>query len=229
MSTTISANDFLKYFEETPNIQGPTESIVIGQPPHPLQPRFLKIGATPESRIDGVVNTIFMAHTEIPIVAEAGNGILAFVPGRAHIEGIELEDALSSTDVQRYLARHASPLVVKRAVDDRETVNLNHFEPPEVGRQVILATTAAETSITFRDVAIVIDTGCANLPVYNPSLRTHELATVHVSRSQMDQRVGRAARVGSGTILACSKHLKAISFFVPAFRLSQLKKLSHFS
>jgi HrpA-like RNA helicase len=150
-------------------------------------------------------------HRKIPILSDAGNGNLAFVPGRADIEGIE--DALSSTDVQQYLTRHASPMVVKRAVGCRERVDLNHFEPPEVGRQVILATTAAETSITIRDIAIVIDTGCTNLPVYDPSLRTHNLATVHVSRSQMVQGPGGASKVGPGMYIGLFETLESHKFF----------------
>jgi ATP-dependent helicase HrpB len=149
-------------------------------------------------------------HTKIPILSDAGNGNLAFVPGGADIEGIE--DALSSTDVQQYLTRHASPMVVKRAVGCRERVDLNHFEPPEVGRQVILATTAAETSITIRDIAIVIDIGCTNLPVYDPSLRTHNLATVHVSRPQMEQGPGGASKVGPGMYIGLFETLESHKF-----------------
>ena len=73
------------------------------------------------------------------------------------------------------------------------------IRPAEPGRRkVVLATAIAETSITIDGVRIVIDSGLARLPKYEPSTGLTRLETVRVSRASADQRAGRAGRTGPG-------------------------------
>jgi HrpA-like RNA helicase len=87
--------------------------------------------------------------------------------------------------VRSYLLQ-LPPLISKRAVGGPERVNLSHFIAPQRGRQLILATIAPETSITIKDIAVVVDSGCTNTPIYDPVQRTHALTTIHASQSQIN-------------------------------------------
>ena len=62
----------------------------------------------------------------------------------------------------------------------------------------MLATSIAETSITIEGVRIVIDSGLARVPRYEPDVGVTRLETVRVSRAAADQRRGRAGRTEPG-------------------------------
>jgi ATP-dependent helicase HrpB len=120
--------------------------------------------------------------------------VLAFLPGGAEIRRAE-----------RLLAERVSdpaidivPLygALDRDVQDRA------IAPPAAGRRkVVLATSIAETSITIDGVRIVIDSGLARVPRYEPDVGLTRLETVRVSRASADQRRGRAGRTEPGLCL----------------------------
>lgn len=206
MSATISKDAFLEFFKEHggPN-NGRSIHKVIGQTNYPREDRFLKFGGAAEFPTDAVSNPILKIHQEYPITPEGPNGFLVSLPGKVDFDAVK--DYFCSTEVTSVLVR-LPPLELKEAVGGKGRVDLRHFNPPQIGRQVILATTAAEISITIPDVGFVIGTGCTNTPIYDPVQRTHELITVHVSRSQAAQRVGRAGRAGSGVTFGSFRPMK---------------------
>jgi ATP-dependent helicase HrpB len=63
---------------------------------------------------------------------------------------------------------------------------------------VVLATSIAETSLTIEGVRVVIDSGLARVPRYEPDVGLTRLETVRVSRAAADQRRGRAGRTEPG-------------------------------
>lgn len=65
-------------------------------------------------------------------------------------------------------------------------------------RKVVLATAIAETSLTIDGVRLVIDSGLARVPKYEPDTGLTRLETVRVSRASADQRRGRAGRTEPG-------------------------------
>ena len=69
---------------------------------------------------------------------------------------------------------------------------------PPGRRKVVLATAIAETSITIEGVRIVVDSGLARVPRYEPDVGVTRLETVRVSRAAADQRRGRAGRTEPG-------------------------------
>ena len=72
-------------------------------------------------------------------------------------------------------------------------------EPALPGRRkVVLATSIAETSLTIEGVRVVIDSGLARVPRYEPAIGLTRLETVRVSRAAADQRRGRAGRTEPG-------------------------------
>jgi ATP-dependent helicase HrpB len=70
--------------------------------------------------------------------------------------------------------------------------------PAAPRRKVVLATSIAETSLTIEGVRVVIDSGLARVPRYEPSVDLTRLETVKVSRAAADQRRGRAGRTQPG-------------------------------
>jgi ATP-dependent helicase HrpB len=69
---------------------------------------------------------------------------------------------------------------------------------PAGRRKIVLATSIAETSITIEGVRIVVDSGLARVPRYEPDVGVTRLETVRVSRAAADQRRGRAGRTEPG-------------------------------
>jgi ATP-dependent helicase HrpB len=69
---------------------------------------------------------------------------------------------------------------------------------PPGRRKVVLATSIAETSLTIEGVRVVIDSGLARVPRYEPDVGLTRLETVRASRASADQRRGRAGRIEPG-------------------------------
>ena len=56
----------------------------------------------------------------------------------------------------------------------------------------------AESSLTIQGVRVVVDSGLARVPRYEPAIGLTRLETVRVSRASADQRRGRAGRTEPG-------------------------------
>jgi ATP-dependent helicase HrpB len=122
--------------------------------------------------------------------AESGSA-LVFLPGAAEIRRTEslLAERLTGQGVD------VGPLygALEGEAQDRA------IAPAAAGRRkVVLATSIAETSLTIEGVRIVVDSGLARVPRYEPDLGLTRLETVRVSRAAADQRRGRAGRTGPG-------------------------------
>src|SRR5271163_530087 len=121
--------------------------------------------------------------------ADAGS-LLAFLPGTAKIRRTQglLEGRLDAvTDVVALYGALAG--------DEQDRA----IAPAPPGRRkVVLATAIAETSITIEGVRIVVDSGLARVPRYEPDVGVTRLETVRVSRAAADQRRGRAGRTEAG-------------------------------
>jgi ATP-dependent RNA helicase HrpB len=117
--------------------------------------------------------------------------VLAFLPGAAEIRRTQnflaerVQDA-STEIVPLFGALDAS-------VQDRAIA-----PAPKGSRKVVLATSIAETSLTIEGVRIVVDSGLARVPRYEPDIGLTRLETVGASRAAVDQRRGRAGRTEPG-------------------------------
>ncbi|MGY3655206.1 ATP-dependent helicase HrpB [Bradyrhizobium sp. USDA 376] len=122
--------------------------------------------------------------------ADSGS-VLAFLPGAAEIRrtqnflGERVQDA-SIEIVPLFGALDA-------AVQDRAIA-----PAPKGTRKVVLATSIAETSLTIEGVRIVVDSGLARVPRYEPDIGLTRLETVRAARAAVDQRRGRAGRTEPG-------------------------------
>jgi ATP-dependent helicase HrpB len=122
--------------------------------------------------------------------AECGS-VLAFLPGQGEIRRVEerLKDRISDPTIV------LAPLY---GAMDMKAQDLALEPVPKGLRKVVLATSIAETSITIEGVRVVIDSGLARVPRFEPDVGVTRLETVRVSRAAADQRRGRAGRTEPG-------------------------------
>jgi ATP-dependent helicase HrpB len=132
-----------------------------------------------------------VADTVVRAVRSAPGSVLVFLPGVAEIRRTEtqLNERLADTTID------VVPLygALDSGVQDRA---ISPSRPG--GRKVVLATSIAETSLTIEGVRIVVDSGLARVPRYEPDVGLTRLETVRVSRASADQRRGRAGRTEPG-------------------------------
>jgi ATP-dependent RNA helicase HrpB len=69
---------------------------------------------------------------------------------------------------------------------------------PDGRRKVVLATDIAETSLTIEGVRVVVDTGLARGPLFDPASGMTRLVTRATSKASANQRRGRAGRLAPG-------------------------------
>jgi len=69
---------------------------------------------------------------------------------------------------------------------------------PGQRRRVVLATPIAETSLTIEGVRIIVDSGYARVPQFDPVSGLSRLVTQRISRASSEQRAGRAGRTAPG-------------------------------
>ncbi len=121
--------------------------------------------------------------------AEAGS-LLVFLPGAAEIRRTERQ-------LRERISADVDIVALFGALDAREQDRA--IAPAPAGRRkVVLATSIAETSLTIEGVRVVIDSGLARMPRYEPDVGLTRLETVRVSRAAADQRRGRAGRTEPG-------------------------------
>jgi ATP-dependent helicase HrpB len=122
--------------------------------------------------------------------AETGS-ILVFLPGVAEIRRTEAM-------VRERCADPAVDVFALHGALDFDAQDRAIAPAPSGRRKVVLATSIAETSLTIEGVRVVIDSGLARVPRYEPDVGLTRLETVRVSRAAADQRRGRAGRVEPG-------------------------------
>ncbi|MCH2093286.1 MAG: ATP-dependent helicase HrpB [Pseudoxanthomonas sp.] len=116
--------------------------------------------------------------------------VLVFLPGQREIARVEamLVDILPEDIV--VLALHGELPVEKQS---------EALQPdPQGRRRVVLATNVAESSVTLPGVRVVVDSGLAREPSYDPNSGFSRLEVTHISQASADQRAGRAGRVAEG-------------------------------
>ena len=175
MSATIDGARVAKLLGDAPMIASegrafPVETRYLGRDPRPIEPQMA----------DAIARAVR---------ADAGS-VLAFLPGAAEIRrtAAQLEGRLGK-DID------VVALYGALAGDEQDRA----IAPAAPGRRkIVLATSIAETSITIEGVRIVVDSGLARVPRFEPDVGVTRLETVRVSRAAADQRRGRGGRIEPG-------------------------------
>ncbi len=147
---------------------------------YPVETRYL--GRTRDRLEDQMARAIERA------LRETEGSILAFLPGAGEIR--RTAERLSvPTDVL------IAPLYGALSPKDQDAA----IRPCASGRRkVVLATDIAESALTIEGVSVVVDSGYARVPRYVPGGFATELQTVRAAKANVDQRRGRAGRLGPG-------------------------------
>ena len=117
--------------------------------------------------------------------------VLVFLPGQREIARVQaaLEAAALPADTE-VLALHG-----ELPVEQQSRV----LQPaPDGRRRIVLATNVAESSVTLPGVRVVIDSGLAREPRFDPNSGFPRLDVVAIAQASADQRAGRAGRVAEG-------------------------------
>jgi len=150
-------------------------------PPRPVRP--------PEGlRVDPTL-LAHVAHLVADALDTLAGDVLVFLPGAGEISA-----------VARRLAGRAD-VDVHELHGGRSAAAQDAALQLGPRRRVVLATAVAESSLTVPGVRVVVDAGLARVPRTDHARGLAGLDTVRVSRASADQRAGRAAREGAGTVL----------------------------
>lgn len=177
MSATLDGAAVARLLDNAPVIESQGRAF-------PVQTRYL--GRDDRQRLEERV-----ARAVERALAEESGSVLVFLPGQGEIRRAAelLAERVRRPDVR------IAPLY--GALDPAEQDAA--IEPAAPGlRKVVLATSIAETSLTIQGVRVVIDSGLARVPRFDPASGLTRLATVRVSRAAADQRRGRAGRTEPG-------------------------------
>ena len=147
---------------------------------YPIETRYL--GRTRDRLEDQMARAIDRA------LRETDGSVLAFLPGAGEIR--RTAERLSTDD--RILI---APLFGALSPKEQDAA----IKPCATGRRkVVLATDIAESALTIEGVSVVVDSGYARVPRYVPGGFSTELQTVRAAKANVDQRRGRAGRLGPG-------------------------------
>jgi ATP-dependent helicase HrpB len=177
MSATLDGARVAKLLGEAPVIASEGRAFAV-------ETRYLgrKVDAPLERQMADAIATALRADP---------GSVLAFLPGAAEIRRSQnfLAERIHDATIE------IVPLfgALDAAVQDRAIA-----PAPQGHRKVVLATSIAETSLTIEGVRIVVDSGLARVPRYEPDIGLTRLETVRASRAAVDQRRGRAGRTEPG-------------------------------
>jgi HrpA-like RNA helicase len=131
-------------------------------------------------------------YEQVVAYAKQDKNILVFLPGVREIGDMQ-RDLEESFEAQGMMDVVVLPLHGKLSDQEQKAVDREY-----PGVKIILATNVAQTSLTIKDIDVVIDSGLERRVEIDDegvqSLRLHA-----ISRADADQRAGRAGRTHEGT------------------------------
>ena len=177
MSATLDAGTLEKYL-------GPTASIASAGRTFPVSVEYLpkRIGVNGPPIWD-------LAADAFSSNADDGGDVLIFMPGGYEIQRT-LEALRQRPQSKGYLLL---PLHGELSPKEQDAAVARYDRP-----KVVVTTNVAETSITIDGVRLVIDSGLARIPRYDPNRGINTLLVERISQSSAEQRAGRAGRTEPG-------------------------------
>src|SRR5882757_675202 len=167
MSATLDGARVAKLLGDAPVIESEGRAF-------PVETRY-------RGREAGVLIEKHVADTVARALRADPGSILAFLPGQGEIRRTEML-------LKELVKDPAVDIVTLYGALDAQTQDRAISPAPAGRRKVVLATSIAETSLTIEGVRIVVDSGVARVPRYEPDVGLTRLETVRVSRAAADQR-----------------------------------------
>ena len=201
MSATLDAPRFAALLGDTDG-GGPAPVVDCPSVNHPLEVQWLP---APAARLDARgVSRSFLDHVAAAaadahartLAADRSMDALVFLPGAREVSHVAALLRSRTGRTVEVLELHGQ---VGAAEQDRAVSGRRPGDPP----RIVVSTDLAESSLTVPGVRLVIDSGLAREPRRDSGRGMSGLVTVSCSRASADQRAGRAARQGPGTVVRC--------------------------
>ncbi|WP_290655749.1 ATP-dependent helicase HrpB [Kocuria sp.] len=170
--------------------------------PSALHPLTVEWAPGPQRLDERGVTPAFLAHVARTAAAAHARAVatdptvdaLVFLPGAREVSRVAAElRGLTDAEVLE-LHGQLSPREQDRAVAGRA---------PGERPRIVVTTSLAESSLTVNGVRLVMDSGLARQPRRDAGRGISGLVTVSASKASAEQRAGRAARQGPGTVVRC--------------------------
>ena len=201
-SATIDPQRFANHFADKSGKPAPV--IEVSGRTYPVEMRYRPLNENSEQdnndekpssggsyEAKDIISGILDAVDELSDVtngSQSQGDILVFLNGEREIRDTAL--ALTKANL-----RHTQilPLYARLTINEQ-----NRIFKPHTGRNIVLATNVAETSLTVPGIKYVIDPGTARISRYSYRTKVQRLPIEAISQASANQRAGRCGRVSSG-------------------------------
>jgi len=136
-----------------------------------------------------IISGILNAVDELSDISRGD--ILIFLNGER-----EIRDTAAALEKENLRDTSILPLYARLTVEEQ-----NRIFKPHSGRNIVLATNVAETSLTVPGIKYVIDPGTARISRYSYRTKVQRLPIEAISQASANQRAGRCGRVSAGICL----------------------------
>ena len=138
--------------------------------------------------ISGILNAV---DEFSQLSADSQGDILIFLNGER-----EIRDTAAALNKANLKHTQILPLYARLTITEQ-----NRIFKPHSGRNIVLATNVAETSLTVPGIKYVIDPGTARISRYSYRTKVQRLPIEAISQASANQRAGRCGRVSSGVCI----------------------------
>ncbi|WP_407704974.1 ATP-dependent RNA helicase HrpA [Thalassotalea hakodatensis] len=184
-SATIDPERFAKHFQQ--DNKKPVPIIEVSGRTFPVEMRYRPLNEHNESSdvITGIIQAV-EELSELPL-----GDILIFLNGER-----EIRDTASALEKEHLAHTQILPLYSRLTVQEQNRIFQRH-----TGRNIVLATNVAETSLTVPGIKYVIDPGTARISRYSYRTKVQRLPIEPISQASANQRAGRCGRVSEGVCI----------------------------
>jgi ATP-dependent helicase HrpB len=172
MSATLDSVEVSAFLDDCPVVDVPGRS-------YPITISYAPSQSVPDAVID--------------LTAATAGDILCFLPGALEIR--RAIDAMGARDPDR-----SFEIVPLHGSLDASAQDAALRRSSSSRRRVVVATNIAETSLTVPGVTAVVDSGMQKIARYDAGRAIDSLEVERITADAADQRAGRAARLGPGTV-----------------------------
>lgn len=193
-SATIDPEKFAHHFASANGAPAPI--IEVSGRTFPVEMRYRPLNELNEDSdsdadvTSGILNAVEELSSESR-AGESDGDILVFLNGER-----EIRDTARALEKANLRHTNILPLYSRLTVAEQ-----NLIFKPHSGRNIVLATNVAETSLTVPGIKYVIDPGTARISRYSYRTKVQRLPIEAISQASANQRAGRCGRVSSGVCI----------------------------